>query len=49
MPAAGQATCFQLDTIITVANVQVIIEGFKSYKDQTISEPFSPRINIVGA
>ncbi|WIA11815.1 hypothetical protein OEZ85_011905 [Tetradesmus obliquus] len=29
---------------------QVIIEGFTSYKDQTIAEPFSPKINcIVGA
>ncbi len=26
---------------------QVIIEGFKSYKDQTIAEPFSPKINVV--
>ena len=33
----------------TFPAIQVIIEGFKSYKDQTISEPFSPRINIVGA
>ncbi|DBB00026.1 hypothetical protein WJX77_003476 [Trebouxia sp. C0004] len=29
---------------------QVIIEGFKSYKDQTIAEPFSNKINtVVGA
>jgi len=28
--------------------VQVIIEGFKSYKDQTIAEPFSNKINTVG-
>jgi recombinational DNA repair ATPase RecF len=29
---------------------QVIIDGFKSYKDQTITEPFSPKINcVVGA
>ena len=27
--------------------VQVIIEGFKSYKDQIIAEPFSPAINVV--
>ncbi|KAK9828108.1 hypothetical protein WJX81_005196 [Elliptochloris bilobata] len=26
---------------------QVIIEGFKSYKDQIIAEPFSPKINVV--
>ena len=27
---------------------QVIIEGFKTYKDQTISDPFSSKINCVG-
>jgi hypothetical protein len=27
---------------------QVIIEGFKSYKDQTAAEPFSNKINVVG-
>lgn len=27
---------------------QVIIEGFTSYKDQTIAEPFSPKINCIG-
>lgn len=26
---------------------QVIIEGFKSYKDQIITEPFSPKFNVV--
>eukprot|EP00878_Enallax_costatus_P007647 GHUV01008006.1.p1 GENE.GHUV01008006.1~~GHUV01008006.1.p1 ORF type:complete len:1195 (+),score=501.93 GHUV01008006.1:213-3797(+) len=26
---------------------QVIIEGFKSYKDQIIAEPFSPKINCI--
>jgi hypothetical protein len=26
----------------------VVIEGFKSYKDQVISEPFSSGINIIG-
>eukprot|EP00887_Chlorella_sp_A99_P005387 scaffold1.g5387.t1 len=26
---------------------QIIIEGFKSYKDQTIADPFSPKINVV--
>ncbi|CAG8832414.1 5929_t:CDS:2, partial [Racocetra persica] len=25
----------------------IIIQGFKSYKDQTIIEPFSPRHNVV--
>ena len=28
--------------------LQVIIEGFKSYKDQTVAEPFSQKINVVG-
>ncbi len=26
---------------------QVIIEGFKSYKDQLVIDPFSERINVV--
>lgn len=30
-----------------VRAAQVIIEGFKSYKDQIIAEPFSPKINVV--
>lgn len=29
-------------------DVQVIIEGFLSYKDQLIADPFSPKINVVG-
>ncbi|KAG6486834.1 hypothetical protein ZIOFF_055414 [Zingiber officinale] len=28
---------------------QVIIEGFKSYKEEVSTEPFSPRVNCVGA
>ena len=27
---------------------QVIIEGFKSYKEQTVTEAFSPKLNTVG-
>ena len=27
---------------------QVIIQGFRSYRDQTIIEPFSPKHNIIG-
>ncbi|KAH7561343.1 hypothetical protein JRO89_XS10G0214100 [Xanthoceras sorbifolium] len=27
---------------------QVIIEGFKSYREQVATEPFSPKINCVG-
>ena len=26
----------------------MIIEGFKTYRDQTIAEPFSPKINTIG-
>jgi len=29
--------------------VQVILEGFKSYKEQTETEPFSPKVNTIGA
>ncbi len=28
---------------------QVIVEGFKSYKEQIITEPFSPKLNTLGA
>lgn len=28
--------------------MQVIIEGFKSYKEQVAAEPFSPKHNCVG-
>lgn len=27
----------------------MVIEGFKSYKEQTVTEPFSPKVNTVGA
>ena len=27
---------------------QVIIQGFRSYRDQTVVEPFSPRHNVIG-
>lgn len=26
---------------------QIIIQGFKSYKDQTVMEPFSPKVNVI--
>ncbi|KAK4995908.1 Structural maintenance of chromosomes protein 3 [Elasticomyces elasticus] len=26
---------------------QIVIQGFKSYKDQTIIEPFSPKLNVI--
>ena len=28
--------------------LQVIIEGFKSYREQVATEPFSPKVNCVG-
>ncbi len=28
--------------------LQVIVEGWKSYKDQTVMEPFSPKVNVIG-
>lgn len=37
-----------LETLLLVGCKQVIIEGFKSYKEQTIVEPFSRNINVVG-
>ena len=30
------------------SRLQVVIEGFKSYKDQTILDPFSNKVNVVG-
>ena len=27
----------------------MIIQGFRSYRDQTVVEPFSPRHNVIGA
>lgn len=27
---------------------QITIQGFKSYKNQTITDPFSPHHNVVG-
>lgn len=28
--------------------LQVVVEGWKSYKDQTVLEPFSPKVNVIG-
>lgn len=40
---------FELSVYINIfSDIQVIIEGFKSYKDQTAAEPFSSKINVVG-
>lgn len=27
---------------------QVVIEGFRSYREQTVIDPFSPRHNVIG-
>lgn len=27
---------------------QLVIQGFKSYKDQTVTDPFSPGHNVIG-
>ena len=27
---------------------QVVIEGFRSYREQTVVDPFSPRHNVIG-
>lgn len=40
---------FELSELIKYfADIQIIIEGFKSYKDQTAAEPFTSKINVVG-
>lgn len=28
--------------------LQVIIQGFRSYRDQTVVDPFSPKHNVIG-
>lgn len=33
---------------ILINLLQIIIQGFKSYKDQTAIEPFSPKSNVIG-
>jgi hypothetical protein len=33
---------------LAICLVQVIIEGFKSYKEEISTEPFSPKVNVVG-
>jgi len=32
---------------VCVCFLQVIIQGFRSYRDQTIIEPFSPKHNVI--
>lgn len=52
----GVAICTGCACVGTVRNraefverSQIIIEGFKSYKEQQALDEFSPRINVVGA
>lgn len=33
---------------LNVVVVKVIIEGFKSYKEEVSTDPFSPKVNVVG-
>lgn len=33
--------------VATMYIKQIIIQGFKSYKDQTVMEPFSPKTNVI--
>lgn len=43
-------TTLQLLTIVfrEMYIKQVIIEGFRSYREQTVIEPFSPNHNVIG-
>jgi hypothetical protein len=34
--------------LLAICLVQVVIEGFKSYKEEISTEPFSPKVNVVG-
>ena len=36
------------ELLLEPALLQVTIQGFKSYKDQTVADPFSEKINVVG-
>lgn len=40
--------CSACSLLTAPLDVQAIIEGYKSYKDQTISESFDQHINVVG-
>lgn len=35
-------------TLVILFSLQVIIQGFRSYRDQTCPEDFNPRHNIIG-
>lgn len=34
--------------LILLQFAQVVIEGFKSYREQVATDPFSPKVNCVG-
>ena len=42
------AAKYSLKSMIIFELLQVIIEGFKSYKEQVATEPFSSKHNCVG-
>lgn len=42
------AACSTTDHGTLFALVQVIIQGFRSYRDQTVVDPFSPKHNVIG-
>jgi hypothetical protein len=39
---------FLLTDVFARSLLQVVIEGFKSYREETSTEPFSPKVNVVG-
>ena len=42
------AVFMKLCCLSSYLSVQVIIEGFKSYREEITTEPFSPKVNVVG-
>jgi hypothetical protein len=46
----AQFSCNFYENVLTFSRlpVQVIIEGFKSYREEISTEPFSPKVNVVG-
>lgn len=46
--AMGAAAAHKQLQVLWSVVLQVIVEGWKSYKDQTILEPFSPKVNVIG-
>lgn len=46
-PVMGGGTSGYCKPARVLVPVQVIIQGFRSYRDQTIVDPFSPRHNVI--